>query len=93
MSWNGATEVRAWRVLGAASEGAEPVELATAPWDGLETSILVEQPGPWFVVEALDADGAVIGTSDPVRATTGPPSPSASPSPSPSAAPSAAPVP
>ena len=31
VSWNGATEVRAWRVLGAASEGAEPVELATAP--------------------------------------------------------------
>jgi hypothetical protein len=82
VSWNGATEVRAWRVLGAASEGAEPVELATAPWAGLETSILVDQPGPWFVVEALDAAGAVIGTSDPVRATTASPSPSASTSPS-----------
>ena len=84
VSWNGATEVRAWRVLGAASEGAEPVQLATAPWAGLETRILVGQPGPWFVVEALDDSGAVIGTSDPVRVTTASPSPSSSPSSSPS---------
>jgi hypothetical protein len=57
------------------------VERATAAWAGLETTILVDQPGPWFVVQALDAAGAVIGTSAPVRATASP-SPSGAPSPS-----------
>jgi hypothetical protein len=83
VSWNGATEVRSWRVLGAASEGAEAVELATAPWAGLETSILVEQPGPWFVVQALDASGAVLATTGPVRAAATPRSPSPSVTPTP----------
>jgi hypothetical protein len=76
-SWNGATEVASWRVLAAASEGAEPVEIATAPWAGLETRISVRQPGPWFVVQALDVAGAVLATTNPVRATTTSSSPSA----------------
>jgi hypothetical protein len=84
VSWNGATEVSSWRVLGAAAEGAEPVELTTAPRNGFETAIPVDSAGPWFIVEALGAGGEVLGTSAPVRLTTPSPSPSPVPSPSPS---------
>jgi hypothetical protein len=87
VSWNGATAVRSWRVLAAAAEGAEPVELTTAPWAGLETRVRVQQPGPWFVVQALDASGAVLTTTSPVRATTASPSPGASSPSSPPATP------
>ena len=78
VSWNGATQVRAWRVLGAASQGAEPAELASAPKAGFETSVLVDE-APYVMVEALDGDGKVIGTSALVRVAAG-----TSPSPSPS---------
>jgi hypothetical protein len=81
VSWNGATRVSAWRVLGAATEGAEPAELTTAPKDGFETSILVRDDGPFFTVEALDGAGRIIGASAQVRVTA---PPTASPSPSPS---------
>ena len=91
VSWNGATEVASWRVLAAASEGAEPAELTTAPRDGFETSIPVAGDGPWFVVEGLDAAGRVIGTSARVTATTsGSPTPSPSPSVTPVSSPSPA---
>lgn len=76
VSWNGATEVSSWRVLGAASEGAEPVELTTAPRQGFETAIAVDSTGPWFVVEALGAAGEALGTSAPVRLAAPAPSPS-----------------
>ena len=79
VSWNGATKVSSWRVMIAPSEGAEPRELTTAPRDGFETSIPVDDDGPWFMVQALDAKGAVIGSSAPVRVAAG-----TSPSPSPS---------
>lgn len=82
VSWNGATRVGSWRVMGAPSEGAEPRELTTVPKDGFETSIPVDDDGPWFMVQALDAKGAVIGSSAPVRVAAG-----ASPSPSPSSVP------
>ncbi|NLE21709.1 MAG: ArsR family transcriptional regulator [Actinobacteria bacterium] len=85
VSWNGATEVVSWRVLGATSEGAAPAELTTAPTSSFETSIPVDSPGPWLTVEALDAGGRVLGTSPPVRLTM--PSPSPSPATSPSSSP------
>ena len=64
-SWNGATEVAAWRVLAGASEGAlAPV--GTAPRTGFETAIALPAApaaGSYFEVQALDASGAVIGAS------------------------------
>lgn len=63
-SWNGATEVAEWRVLG----GDDPATLglvATVPRDGFETVVTVD-PVDHVAVEALDASGRVIGTSDPV---------------------------
>jgi len=61
VSWNGATEVAEWRVAEAG---------VTATKDGFETRIEVEADelaaGDPVTVEALDATGAVIGTSAPV---------------------------
>ena len=79
VSWNGATEVRSWRVWGATSMDAEPMSLATAPRTGFETRVQVDDRGPYFIVEALDGAGDVIGTSPLVRVTA-----TTSPSPSPS---------
>lgn len=62
VSWNGATEVVAWRFLaGADSASAEPV--VTARRTGFETS--ADVPGePYLAVEALDADGQVLATAE-----------------------------
>jgi EmrB/QacA subfamily drug resistance transporter len=60
-SWNGATELASWRVLEMSSAGTtSPV--ASAPKSGFETAIPVTQ-GSRFEVQALDANGHVIGTS------------------------------
>lgn len=64
-SWNGATEVRSWRVL--ASEGAGTAKLiATAAWSGFETKIPLParaNGATRLEVQALNASGKVIGTS------------------------------
>ena len=65
-SWNGATEVARWQVLA----GAEPARLrpvAEKPRTGFETSIRVEADDGVLGVRALDARGAVLGTSRPVE--------------------------
>jgi hypothetical protein len=61
-SWNGATAVRAWRVLTGASPGAL-APLSTAPRTGFETAIPAAAAGPWFSVQAIGADGSVLGIS------------------------------
>ncbi len=58
-SWNGATEVAAWKVLA----GAGGQTVATAAKSGFETAIPVGQSYKTFEVQALDAHGKVIGTS------------------------------
>ena len=61
-SWNGATEVAAWRVLA----GSTPNALApatTARRHGFETMIDVHGEQPYFAVQALDASGHVLGRS------------------------------
>jgi hypothetical protein len=64
-SWNGATDIAAWRVFGGADAGSLK-ELTTRPWAELETKI--EAPGRPAVVQvqALDAAGNVLGTSPPI---------------------------
>jgi hypothetical protein len=57
VSWNGATEARQWRVSG------DGVVLATVPKDGFETAIRVPGGAKAYAVDALDADGDVIGAS------------------------------
>jgi hypothetical protein len=65
-SWNGSTEVAAWRVLaGSTAAGLAPV--ARAAKSGFETAIRVAGRGPVFEVQALDRTGRVLATSSPVR--------------------------
>jgi hypothetical protein len=67
-SWNGATEVRSWRVLAGTSAGhLSPV--ATAPRNGFETAVAVAHHGyALFEVQARGAGGEVLGTSAAFRA-------------------------
>ncbi len=63
-SWNGATRVASWRVLA----GASPSRLSVAghaAQSGFETAIALPKANRTFEVEALDAQGRVIGTSAP----------------------------
>jgi hypothetical protein len=68
-SWNGATEVSAWRVLAGSDAGHLSV-VATQAKSGFETAIHVgagAATGSVFKVQALDANGRVIGTSSAFR--------------------------
>lgn len=64
VSWNGATEVAEWRVLGG-DDAASLTELATAAKDGFETTVTVDAVAH-VAVEALAADGSVLATTEPV---------------------------
>ncbi len=64
VSWNGATEVRSWRVL----TGENPAKLvpgAVVERAGFETSLRILAVGI-VAVEALDGHGSVLATSKPV---------------------------
>jgi outer membrane protein assembly factor BamB len=63
VSWNGATEVASWRV----HPDRGPV--ITRPRRRFETAIALHGRPAAVVVEALDASGAVLGTSDRVQVT------------------------
>jgi hypothetical protein len=61
VSWNGATEVVAWRVNGGPSPAAL-LPLVTAPKVGFETAIdFVGDGASYFDVEAIDASGQILG--------------------------------
>ena len=65
-SWNGATAVEQWLVLG----GKEPTSLqpvGAQPWAGFETGISLNATGPWFAVVAMGAGGKEMGRSCPVK--------------------------
>lgn len=65
-SWNGATEVARWQVLG----GNDPQQLeplATEPRSGFETAIRVETAPPVLQVRALNARGAVLRSAPVLR--------------------------
>ena len=64
-SWNGATTVRAWRVLGGSTPQSLTVLDPGAPDRGFETPIELHSEPRYFEVQALDAGGHVLGTSDP----------------------------
>jgi EmrB/QacA subfamily drug resistance transporter len=63
-SWNGATQVVSWRVLAGPSASRLTV-VATRAKSGFETAIHVPQSYKRCKVQALSADGRVIGTSRP----------------------------
>jgi EmrB/QacA subfamily drug resistance transporter len=61
-SWNGATELASWQVLGAPDGGPERV-VASSPKLGFETAIAVPRAYAAFRVRALDAAGKTLATS------------------------------
>jgi hypothetical protein len=61
MSWNGATNVASWRVLGGSSATAL-FDIRTVPKTSFETTTTVPQQ-PYAEVQALDSSGHVLGTS------------------------------
>jgi hypothetical protein len=63
-SWNGATGVAVWRVVGGASAGALSY-LTRASRTGFETAVTFRSSLPWLAVQALDAKGDVLSTSTP----------------------------
>ncbi len=61
-TWDGATDVAAWRVLaGPSATALQPV--AQAPKTQFETAIPVSGVGPDFAVQAIGQDGSVLSTS------------------------------
>jgi hypothetical protein len=61
-SWNGSTEVRAWRVV-AGSNADRLSKVGEAKKSGFETKLEVETDAPYVAVQALDANGALLGAS------------------------------
>jgi EmrB/QacA subfamily drug resistance transporter len=64
-SWNGATKLASWRVLGASAAGGAMHAIATAPRSGFETAISVPSGYASFEVQALDGSGHTLATSAP----------------------------
>jgi hypothetical protein len=65
-SWNGATEVATWEVLGG-PDASRLRPLGRAPRTGFETVIRVTGPARSVAVRALDANGVVLGQSEATR--------------------------
>jgi len=65
-SWNGATEVATWEVVAGAAPG-ELVPVGSGERTGFETAITVETDGAYVAVQALGADGAILGASEPIE--------------------------
>ncbi len=65
-SWNGATEVVAWRLLTGSSAGTLQPGSST-PRSGFETSIPMVGASGYVAVAALDSSGATLGTSSVLR--------------------------
>ncbi|MEV4705381.1 arylsulfotransferase family protein [Actinoplanes sp. NPDC049316] len=67
-SWNGMTRVVKWRARGGGRPGALD-QAVEAPRTGFETTLTLPGTPEYVVAEALDASGAVLGTSSavPVR--------------------------
>jgi Arylsulfotransferase (ASST) len=66
MSWNGATNVASWRVLGGPS-ATTLTAVAGAAKAGFQTTISVPASAAYVAVQALDASGAVLGTSHTIK--------------------------
>ncbi len=65
-SWNGASELAQWIVLGGAS-ATTLTPLGVAPIAGFETAISVASAPAYLAVSAADANGQVLSTSQPMK--------------------------
>lgn len=66
VSWNGATEVAQWRLV-TGDDADDATEATVVAKDGFETAIPLEMDADYVAVEALDADGNVLGTGSQQR--------------------------
>ena len=66
VSWNGATNVASWQVLGGAT-ASTLAPVAKAAKGGFQTSIAVPAGSAYLAVQALDSSGAVLATSATVK--------------------------
>jgi hypothetical protein len=66
VSWNGATTVASWRMVGGASADGPLVPRASGPRAGFETLLRSRVRDRVVAVEALDAEGRTLGRSKPV---------------------------
>jgi hypothetical protein len=62
VSWNGDTRTASWRLLAGPSP-SQLAAVATTARGGFESTLTAPAPEPYVQVQALDASGAVIGTS------------------------------
>jgi hypothetical protein len=67
-SWNGATLVASWQLLAGASPTALSASGQPVTRRGFETEIAASNRGPYYAVQALDAQGEVLGTSNAITA-------------------------
>jgi Arylsulfotransferase (ASST) len=68
VSWNGSTEVRAWRVLAGSGRSHLTRTGSAQPKRAFETEIVLPRPCSRVAVQALGASGEVLATSRTVRA-------------------------
>jgi len=61
-TWNGATNVATWNVMGGSSSTGLSV-VGSAPWNGLDTAITVTTDATSLQVVAMDSTGSTIGQS------------------------------
>jgi hypothetical protein len=61
-SWNGATGVAAWRLVGGAV-ASELTPLLSVPSTGFETAIGIPAGPAYVAVQAFGADGSLLGSS------------------------------
>ncbi|MGH2857859.1 MAG: arylsulfotransferase family protein [Solirubrobacteraceae bacterium] len=66
-SWNGATQVASWQILGGASPSAMKV-VASGRKTAFETAIRLPSAQTYLATRGLDGHGHVLGTSKPVQA-------------------------
>ena len=66
-SWNGATQVAGYRIFAGASSRNLKVIAKRVTKRGFETAKTIKSAGPIVKVQALDANGRVLGTSRAVR--------------------------
>jgi Arylsulfotransferase (ASST) len=63
-SWNGATDVDGWRLM--AGESTDQLTMIdSSPRGGFETAMVTRTTEPWVAVQAVDAQGQVMGISKP----------------------------
>ena len=67
MSWNGATEVAAWRIFAGKTSHRLKLAARRVTRGGFETAKTITSPGPVVRVQALDRKGRVLGSSRAVR--------------------------